>query len=192
MHRYYHLTTHPALHPPEMVHAKDYDAARDAMRENKPYPRAFSADEFAPDSLCFTDFIKVDAAIPMVSKRFRDAMLGANMDDFLFYETIVMYGPENLMNWIGDDVGGLYCATYRHVVDVIDDIDPVRFWPHLKRFKAENFVVTRPLPEGARVAVDRERPYMPICTEGFKTWCEEQKLNVGFFELPTFVADAPS
>jgi hypothetical protein len=61
---------------------------------------------------------------------------------------------------------------------------PIDYWPTLKKFKSEEFVITKEIDFDFSVVKDMTFPWMMICSSNFKEMCIKEGLYVGFRELP--------
>ncbi|WP_454815029.1 hypothetical protein [Labrys neptuniae] len=180
---YYRLVEHNKYHPSAYLEAKDVSACDQALCEGKAYDGDFIADAFNPDDFYFIDYIK-SFCVSVYSHKFADAMRELNVNCIKFKKTTLWWGGENLTNIIGDEVLGFYTASLK-ILDVIDtNVKPIKYWPKLKKFKHEDFFITRKMPDDCQIGVDLKKPNIIICRSEFKKLCEDSGLKVSFRELP--------
>ncbi len=78
-----------------------------------------------------------------------------------------------------------YLGKVTNFVDVIDkNTPPMYYWPHLKRFKSEKFVINKKIEGDFCLAQDMKMARMIICSQRFVSFCKKEKLKVHFWELP--------
>ncbi|QBF31925.1 hypothetical protein [Thalassococcus sp. S3] len=185
--QYYTLTSNPAQNTQSFIYQTDAEAARLADENDDIYLGPYTADDLGRDEITFHDWIPSVSSFVMTD-RFVSTVQSYDMRQPDFFEVQLTWGPENLLEWVGDEIKAFF--TMRPpAVDVIDpEKTPLHFWPQLKKYKLLDYVVTQPLPEGVHLAVDRSRPFMAICTDRFKTWAERDGLRLGFEPVPCAIS----
>ena len=185
----YSLYGNGKFHPLSKLQAKNHEACRDAMYKGETYNGEFIADEFNRDDFYFIDLIE-SFCVPVFSEKFKNACDEIKPAAVEFRKVNLTWGKDNLLEWVGDKIGGFYTVkpTVVHIID--DKLTPMRFWPKLKKFKNENYVITAMPPEEFGIYVDLKKPHMFFCTDAMKSALEARKLSLSFHELPVALAEA--
>ncbi|MBA5800671.1 hypothetical protein [Rhizobium changzhiense] len=182
----YSLYGHGKFHPLSKLQAKNHEGCRDAMYKGETYDGDFVADDFNRDDFYFIDLVE-SFCVPVFSDKFKSACEEIKPGCVVFQKTALTWGKENLLEWVGDKIGGFYTVKPT-LVDIIDEsLRPMRFWPKLKKFKNENYVITRMPAEEFGIFVDLKKPHMFMCTEAMKLALEARKLSLSFHELPVAI-----
>ncbi|MFV0474791.1 MAG: hypothetical protein ACK5MQ_11390 [Pikeienuella sp.] len=178
----YRLIGERAAHLQARLTPLSPEAAQDAMLANTAYRSGFQAGEFNRDDFHFMDMIE-SYGPPVFSARFRDFCARHDVAA-VFSPVDVFWGRENILEWLGDASEGFFTAV-PPLVDVIDDgVTPMKFWPALRKFRREDFVITGELPENQPLAVDLKRPHLMLCSPGFRRLAGAEGLLLDFEDLP--------
>lgn len=170
-------------HPECKLQATDHDACRSSMYKGEVYNGDFNADDFNRDDFHFTDVIE-SFCVPVFNDKFKLACEAITHGAVSFRRTNLIWGKENLLEWVGDEIKGFY-VVHPKIVDIIDESkSPTQFWPKLKKFKHQDYVITGLPDTEIGVFVDLKRPHLFIITEDMKRSLDAHGIQASFEELP--------
>lgn len=158
------------------------EKAQDALLDDIEYAGEFQANEFNRDDFYFMDMIE-SYGPPVFSQKFKTLCERQNVAA-RFTSVNIFWGGENILDWIGPEISGYFTAVLPKVNVIDDRLSPMRFWPKLKKFKHEDYVVNKHLPDGVSLAVDLLRPHLTLCSKEFRSACENAGFQVSFEDLP--------
>jgi hypothetical protein len=153
------------------------------MYKGAVYDGDFDAGDFNRDDFPFIDVIESFCG-PVFNDKFKEVCETIASDAVSFRSTNLIWGNENLLEWVGDTVGGFYVVKPA-IVNIIDESQtPMRLWPKLKKFKHEDYVVTRLPDDEVGIFVDLKRPHLFMLTEKMKSALEAKGIHASFRPLP--------
>lgn len=158
------------------------EKAQNALLDDTVYAGGFQANEFNRDDFYFMDMIE-SYGPPVFSQKFKSLCERENVEA-KFTSVEIFWGGENILDWVGPDILGHFTAVLPTVSVIDDRMNPMKFWPRLKKFKNEDYVISKNLPDGVSLAVDLLRPHLTLCSKEFRSACEDAGVQVSFEDLP--------
>ena len=158
------------------------EEAQDALLDGIAHAGGFQANDFNRDDFYFMDMIE-SYGPPVFSQKFKSFCERHNLEA-KFTAVDVFWGGENILEWIGPDASGFFTAALPRVNVINDRLSQMKFWPKLKKFKNEDYVIDKNLPGGVLLAVDLLRPHFILCSKEFRSACEDAGVQVSFENLP--------
>ncbi|WP_157598795.1 hypothetical protein [Tateyamaria omphalii] len=181
--QYYQIQPDPRVKSVSKVYESDYDKRVAAENRGEVYLGPFIADDLGRDEITEHDWIP-SVGCKLVTDRFVSAVRCYDMRQPEFFEVTITWGPENLLEWVGDVIAAYYTVKLPQVEVIDAEKTPLHFWPTLKKFKMLDYVITRPMPDDVHIGIDQRQPGVVLCTEDFKSWAERDRLMVGFTPVP--------
>ncbi|KEY59969.1 imm11 family protein [Serratia sp. DD3] len=185
---FYSLVSSFKYHPDACLQETNYEDAirvnNDIFDNNINYNGTFIANDFPPESLIFTDIIDTLSGIKVVSHNFMDFLTKICPSEVIFSECTLTYSGHNILDYIGDDVKGFYIMKVVKYIDIIDKTKkPINFYPKLKKFKLEDFVMKK-VDDDFSLCRDEKELNKVISSEEMKSLCETAGMNIDFRPLP--------
>lgn len=187
MDKYYEPIEHEVKHPETVMLPNDESFAYSSNWNKLFYSQklSFSIDQWIEDgmldSLSGLDVLRSFCGNFIVSQKFCSIF---NDCDLSFSPARLTTKDKFLENRIGM-LGEYFVVLVRREVKIINEsLRPMHFWPKLKRFKSEEFVIDQPMPFESKIVRDFGFNDMLIVNEDFVSIAVENKLVMGFREYP--------
>ncbi|MFS1525726.1 hypothetical protein ACL7TT_16700 [Microbulbifer sp. 2304DJ12-6] len=178
---YYCLSSSFNSHPQARLVETNDEQAHEVVRGRKRvYDGEFNADSFLEDismeQLLKLDLLETHSGLLVLSRRMVDHINNLNLQKMEFYDCALNARSKKIM-------GEFLTIKNNYALNVIDkDITPNHFWPYLKKFKYDNYVITT--RQDFLFGWDIAEPTMLICSEQFCAMVPESMFLIDYEELP--------
>jgi hypothetical protein len=174
-------------HPLGRLQAVRDEECREAMYSGDIHVGDFDANAMNRDDFHFTDVID-SFCVPVFNARFKQACEALAPGAVEFHQVRLVWGKEDLLEWVGGQIEGFYVVRPR-IVDIIDEnLTPMRFWPKLKTFKLEDYVITALPPQALGLFVDHKRPHQFMVTEPMRELLQASGIRARYWPLPVHIS----
>ncbi len=191
MKKYYKILPHET-HPSDCLVPKDYNSYESTHGTSvDPKFNAEGAAEFYVSDIelfPYSSFVGLDYVETvfhsLFSDKFRKLFLDNHCDDIEFTKCSIYYNNVELNNYFDSEKLIYYIGKIKTTVYMVDkDHSPIDFWPHLRKFKMEDYVIRKKPNRKFWIALDKDL-CGKICSQQFVDICRENMITVDFVEYP--------
>ncbi|KZK95261.1 MULTISPECIES: hypothetical protein [unclassified Pseudovibrio] len=178
---YFRLDSSFNNHPQSrLVETDDEQALEVVWGRKSAYHGEFNADNFleeiSVEDLLKLDFLKTHSGLLVLSRRIVNHINNLNLQTMDFYDCVLNAHSKKIKGEF------LTIKNNRKLNIVNKDVTPNHFWPYLKKFKYENYVITK--KQDFLFGWDIAIPTMLICSEQFRNIVPNSMFSIDYKELP--------